>query len=62
MPIHNVYSLPKVMLQFFHWGIYMIPNSIGYKHIHVAIEYRMRLSFYLFLWKTKHDFKHWEKE
>ena len=44
MPIHNVYLLPKVMLQFLHWEIYMIPNIIGYKHIHGAIKYRMRLS------------------
>ena len=55
IPIHNVYSLPRVMLQFLGQEIYMIPNSIGYKHIHGAIEYRMRLSFYLFLWKTKHN-------
>ena len=45
MPIDNVYSLPKVMLQCLRWEIYMIPNNIGYKHIHGAIEYRMRLSF-----------------
>ena len=62
MPIHNVYSLFRVVLQCLHWEIYMIPNNIGYKHIHGVIEYRMRMSFYLFLWKTMHDLKHWEKE
>ena len=46
--IHNVYSLPRMMLQFLHWEIYMISNNIGYKHIHGAIEHRMRLSFYFF--------------
>ena len=45
MPIHNVYSLPRVMfMQCLYWDIYMIPNNIGYKHIHGAIEYRMRPS------------------
>ena len=62
MPIHNVYSLPRVMLQCLHQDIYMIPNNIGYNHIHGAREYRMRLYFYLFLWKTRHDLKHWYKE
>ena len=62
IPIHNIYSLPRVMLQCLHWEIYMIPNNIGYKHIHGAIEYRMRLYFYYFIWKTRHDLKHWEKE
>ena len=62
IPIHNVYSLPRVMLQFLHWDIYMVPNNNGYKHIHGAIEYRMSLPFYLFLSKTRHDLKHWEKE
>ena len=51
MSIHNVYSLPRVMLECLHWEIYMIPNKIGYKHIHGAIEYRMRFPFYRFLWK-----------
>ena len=60
--IHNVYSLPRAMLQCLGRDIYMIPNSIGYKHIHGAIEYRMRLSFYIFLWKTEHDLKLREKE
>ena len=45
MPIHDVYSLPRVMLQCLHQEIYMTPNNIGYKHIHGAIEYRMRLYF-----------------
>ena len=45
IPIHNVYLLPRVMLQFLHREIYLIPNNIGYKHIHGAIEYRMRFSF-----------------
>ena len=45
MPIHNGDLLPRVMLQCLHWEIYMIPNIIGYKHIHGAIEYRTRLSF-----------------
>ena len=44
IPIHNVYSLPSMMFQCLHWEIYMIPNNIGYKHIHGAIEYRTRLS------------------
>ena len=45
MPINNVYSLPRVMLQCLHWEIYMIPKNIGYKHIHGAIKYRMKLYF-----------------
>ena len=38
------------------------PQQHGYKHIHGATEYRMRLSFLSFIWKTRHDLKHWEKE
>ena len=45
MLIHNVYLLLGVMLQCLQWEIYMIPNNIGYKHIHGAIEYRMRFSW-----------------
>ena len=37
IPIHNVYSLRRAMLQYLHWEIYMIPNNIGYKHFHGAI-------------------------
>ena len=62
IPTNNVYWLPRVILQFLQWEIYMIPKQIGYKHIHGAIEYRMRLYFYLFLWNAMHDLKHSENE
>ena len=50
------------MLQCLHWEIYMIPNNIEYKHIHGAIEYRLRMYFYIYFLETKHDFKQWEEE